>query len=307
MTTAMEQRIEAITPAIYHQTGVLGVYIRTQLFERVIEGLNQLITAHREPGTEVLRFPPVMSLNTLEKSGYVKNFPQLLGGVCCMPAGKPGDPHAEATPGQDHVWADNAEVSDLVLTPAACYPVYPMAAKRGPVPKDGLKFDVASDCFRREPSVKLDRLQTFRMREYVCIGSGEQVLAFRERWLATGQEMATRLGLTFHMDKASDPFFGRMAQLMAMSQVVGSLKFELLVPIYSPQEPTACMSFNYHRDHFGQTWDLNNADGEHAHTGCAAFGLDRLGLALFATHGADLARWPAGVREALGLTHDSKA
>jgi seryl-tRNA synthetase len=298
MTTASEDHITSITPAMYHQTGVLGVYIRTQLFEQVIEGLNRMITAHREPGTEVLRFPPVMSLKTLQTSGYVQNFPQLLGGVCCMPA---QDPHAEATPGHEPVWADTAQVSDLVMTPAACYPVYPMAAARGPVPKDGLKFDVASDCFRREPSVKLDRLQTFRMREYVCVGTGEQVLAFRERWLALGQELAGRLGLTFHVDKASDPFFGRMAQLMAMSQVVQSLKFELLVPIYSTDSPTACMSFNYHREHFGHTWDLNHADGEHAHTGCAAFGLDRLALALFATHGTDLAHWPETVRATLFL------
>jgi seryl-tRNA synthetase len=302
MTTAAEDRIKSITPAMYHQTGVQGVYIRTQLFERIIEGLNHLITAHREPDTEVLRFPPVMSLKTLQTSGYVKNFPQLLGGVCCMPTGKPDDPHASAAPGQETDWVDTAQVSDLVLTPAACYPVYPMAAARGPVPAQGLKFDVASDCFRREPSDKLDRLQTFRMREYVCIGTGEQVLAFRERWLALGQDLATRLGLTFHVDKASDPFFGRMAQLMAMSQVVQSLKFELLVPIYSAVSPTACMSFNYHRDHFGHTWNLNRANGEHAHTGCAAFGLDRLALALFATHGTDLSAWPAKTREALNLT-----
>ncbi len=301
MTSAMEDRIKSIAPAMYHSTGILGVYIRTQLFERVIEGLNQLITSEREPGTEVLRFPPVMSLKTLEKSGYVGNFPQLLGGVCCMPAGGSGDPHAEVKPGGETVWAEQAQVSDLVLTPAACYPVYPLAAARGPVPAAGLKFDVASDCFRREPSVKLDRLQTFRMREYVCVGTAEQVMAFRTRWLARGQEMATRLGLTFHVDRASDPFFGRMAQLMAASQMEQALKFELLVPIYSPEAPTACMSFNYHREHFGHTWDLNHADGEHAHTGCAAFGLDRLALALFATHGADLEQWPAGVRKALAL------
>jgi seryl-tRNA synthetase len=61
------------------------------------------------------------------------------------------------------------------------------------------------------------------------------------------------------------------------------------------------MSFNYHQDHFGHTWDLNTADGEAAHTGCVAFGMDRLAVALFATHGLDTAAWPAGVREALRL------
>jgi seryl-tRNA synthetase len=61
------------------------------------------------------------------------------------------------------------------------------------------------------------------------------------------------------------------------------------------------MSFNYHREHFGHTWDLVTEDGALAHTGCVAFGMDRLAVAMFATHGTDLAAWPVGVREALRL------
>ena len=79
------------------------------------------------------------------------------------------------------------------------------------------------------------------------------------------------------------------------------LKFELVVPVRSAQQPTACMSFNYHRDHFGQTWNMRNQAGEAAHTGCVAFGMDRLTVALFATHGLDVALWPASVRSALAL------
>jgi hypothetical protein len=66
------------------------------------------------------------------------------------------------------------------------------------------------------------------------------------------------------------------------------------------------MSFNYHRDHFGKTWDIKTGDiateaGDLAHTGCVAFGIDRLTLALFAAHGLDLRNWPAQAREALSL------
>ena len=112
---------------------------------------------------------------------------------------------------------------------------------------------------------------------------------------------AGQLGLPARIDHASDPFFGRGGKLMAVSQVEQQLKFELLVPVRSAEEPTACMSFNYHRDHFGTTWNLRTAAGETAHTGCVAFGIDRLALALFATHGLDLPRWPAAVRKALTL------
>ena len=49
------------------------------------------------------------------------------------------------------------------------------------------------------------------------------------------------------------------------------------------------MSFNYHRDHFGTTWNQGCEDGEPGHhTGCVAFGMDRMAVALFATHGLDL-------------------
>ena len=61
------------------------------------------------------------------------------------------------------------------------------------------------------------------------------------------------------------------------------------------------MSFNYHREHFGTTWDIRDVNGEAAHTGCVAFGMDRLAVAMFHTHGTDVAKWLAVVRETLGL------
>ena len=135
------------------------------------------------------------------------------------------------------------------------------------------------------------------MREYVCIGSPDDVSDFRERWMVRAQAIARDLGLTFKVDYASDPFFGRVGQMKAVSQKQQSLKFELLVPLRSEEQPTACMSFNYHRDHFGTTWDIRDANGEPAHTGCVAFGMDRLAVAMFHTHGTDVAKWPATVRE----------
>jgi seryl-tRNA synthetase len=61
------------------------------------------------------------------------------------------------------------------------------------------------------------------------------------------------------------------------------------------------MSFNYHRDHFGMTWNLRNKAGSVMHTGCVAFGMDRLALAMFAAHGLETASWPEAPRKALDL------
>ena len=294
-------RLEALTAALFFPTAANGVYGRSGLFEHVVEGLGALITRQRAAGTEIVRFPPVMSRDVLEKSGYLKSFPHLLGCVSCL-SGEEADVRAlvEGRNGTQD-WAKSLEAVNLALTPAACYPVYPLVAARGAVAGGGALFDVESYCFRREVSHEAGRLQSFRMREYVCVGSPASALAFRESWRARGERLATELGLPFKVAPASDPFFGRVGKMMAVSQVQQALKFELLIPVHSEDQPTACMSFNYHQDHFGTNWGMRTDGGEVAHTACAAFGIERLGIALFATHGLDLAAWPAGVRKALSL------
>jgi seryl-tRNA synthetase len=296
-----DRALDALAEALLLPSGIDGVYARTAAFEDIVTRLAIFISNHREPGTEVLRFPPVMSRRQLERSGYLKSFPHFLGCVCCLSGSEAEVRGAVERFEAGETWTDDLDAADLVLTPAACYPVYPIVASRGEVPSTGLLFDVASDCFRREPSRDLDRLQSFRMREYVCIGSPEQIDAFRKRWMKRAQELAQQLGLPYHMDQASDAFFGRGGKLMAISQVEQALKFELLVPVHSAERPTACMSFNYHREHFGKTWNLRDKSGATMHTGCVAFGMDRLALAMFATHGLETAGWPEAPRKALGL------
>ncbi|HWG06231.1 MAG TPA: amino acid--[acyl-carrier-protein] ligase [Beijerinckiaceae bacterium] len=293
--------LDSIAEALLLPSGIDGVYARTALFEQVVDGLSALISRYREPDTEALRFPPVMSRRQVEKSGYLKSFPHFLGCVSCLAGAEAEIRSSVERYEAGGEWTSDLAAADLVLSPAACYPVYPLVASRGHVPAGGLLFDVACDCFRREPSKMLDRLQSFRMREYVCIGTPEQVEDFRNRWMKQAPGFADQLGLPWRIDHASDPFFGRGGKLMAMSQVEQSLKFELLIPVHSAEEPTACMSFNCHRDHFGTTWNLCDAAGQTAHTGCVAFGIDRLALALFATHGLELPQWPTRVRQALTI------
>src|ERR1700730_3921366 len=77
--------LDHLADALFPRMGSDGVYARTALYEDMVERLAALITRHREPNTEVMRFPPVMSRAQLEKSGYLKSFPNLLGCVCGLP------------------------------------------------------------------------------------------------------------------------------------------------------------------------------------------------------------------------------
>jgi seryl-tRNA synthetase len=291
----------AVAAALFHSMGVDGVYARTSLYAHVLERLEAYITRQRDPKAEIMRFPPVMSRHQLEKSGYLKSFPNLLGCVCALHGSEASIRSAVDRYDNGGDWTTSLESSDLVLSPAACYPLYPIVAARGRLPAGGLQFDIEADVFRREPSRSLDRLQSFRMREFVRIGPPDVIVEFRESWIARAPLLAGDLGLPFTIDVANDPFFGRVGQVMAVSQRQQALKFELLIPYYPGASPTACMSFNYHREHFGNVWGIHDDRGELAHTSCVAFGIDRLGVALFSNHGVDLAKWPQRTKAALAL------
>ena len=136
------------------------------------------------------------------------------------------------------------------------------------------------------------------MREYVRLGKPDEVQAFRERWLKRGEHMLEALGLQGHIALANDPFFGRTGRMLAANQREQELKYELVIPITSSEQPTAVMSFNYHQDLFGSLYEIHT-QGAAAHTACVGFGMERIALALFKTHGLAPATWPKHVREAL--------
>src|SRR5262249_46653730 len=183
-------------------------------------------------------------------------------------------------------WSKALTSTDVVLTPAACYSVYPTMAGQK-LPDEGRLFDVLGTCFRHEPSNDPARMQMFRQREYVRVGTPEAVRQHRDLWLERGMEMLRAMQLPVHSDVANDPFFGRAGRMLALNQRDQALKFELLVPICSEEKPTACVSFNSHQDHLGHAFGLHTADGAAAHTACVGFGLERIALALLRHHGFD--------------------
>jgi len=282
------------------ETGVDGLYGRSGQFEDVIAAFERLIDrVGGSDGAEVIRFPPGMNREFFEASGYMNSFPQLAGTVHSFCGG--GSDHMRLLEcmkvGED--WTKGQEATDIVLTPAACYPLYPVVARRGRLPLTGGLFDLQSYCFRHEPSKDPARQQLFRMREFVCMGTEGDVTDFRQRWMIRGPEMMKSLGLDVMIDVANDPFFGRAGKMLAHNQRDQNLKFELLIPITSTSKATACMSFNYHQDAFGAKWGLSLEDGSTAHTACVGFGLERIALALFHTHGLDAKAWPITVTRLL--------
>jgi seryl-tRNA synthetase len=293
---------ELLTHRLLVGSGVPGVYGRGAAFEAVLEGLDRAIDRTAAPDeAESLRFPPILPRRHIESSGYLESFPHLAGVVFAF-EGTEADAtrqHERASRHED--WSEFQRMTDVMLAPAVCYPVYPAVAGWGPLPPGGRTIDVgAGYAFRNEPSDDAARMQAFHIRELVRIGEPDVVSAWRGSWRDRSIEFLRGLGLQADFDVAADPFFGRAGRLLAASQREQALKFEILVPVRGP-EPTAVASFNYHRDHFASTYGITTADGAVAHTACLGFGLERVVLALLAEHGYAIEDWPAEVRRELEL------
>ncbi len=278
-------------------TGVDGIYGRNATFERVVAALDaEVCRLGADDGAEAVDYPPLLPRATFDRIGYLGTFPQLAGTVFSFAGDERDHAALRRTIADGDSYESALSLTDLALTPACCYPVYPSAMGR--LPEAGRIFELRSYCFRHEPSVDPMRLQVFRQREHVCLGTPAQVQAWRAKWLDRVPQFFAELGLTASTDVANDPFFGRAGRLMASAQLEQELKFEFSIAVYGEEFPTACGSLNYHQEHFGELFDIETAEGD-AHSACIGFGLERGVVALFARHGTDVAFWPESVRSRL--------
>lgn len=279
-------------------TGVAGAFGRGAVFEDVLERFNGLVThISRNDGAEVFTFPPVINRQILEKVHYLDSFPHLCGAVYSFFGKDQQAAKLSEKVNSGEPWGDMLGMTDVVMNPAACYPVYPSFT--GTVRKGGRLVTMTNWVFRHEPSPEPTRMQSFRVREFVRVGTPDEVVEWRDMWLQRGLDLLTALDLPARSDVASDPFFGRGGRMLAASQKEARLKFEVLVPVISKEDPTAVCSFNFHQTHFGSTFDIRTEDGNTANTACLGFGLERIVMALFKTHGFDAQRWPDSVRKRL--------
>ena len=297
---ACEFRDELFRQGLLIATGVPGVYGRSGEFEDTLTRIDHLVAATgAQDDAEVMRFPPIVNRADFERSGFLDSFPHLAATIHSFVGGESAHRELLRAVADGGDWSSAFPAAAVVLTPAACYPVYPLLA--GALPAGGRLVDVMSYCFRHEPSEDPGRMQMFRMHEHVRAADRETVVAWRERWFYRAQWLTGRLGLDTSVEVASDPFFGRGGTLLAESQRGQRLKFEIVAPIASDEHPAAVISLNYHQDHFGGLFGITTADGAVAHTSCIGFGLERLTLALYRRHGFHRSRWPWRVRGALDL------
>lgn len=300
-----EFRDRLIAGGLLVPSGIDGLYGRGAVFEDVIDGIDTLVKAaavraYGTSGPQRFRFPPVFPRESFEKTDYIASFPNLTGAISTFTGDNKAHRALLADREKGAPWDGHLDAAGTMLVSAACHPAYSMLT--GTLPDEGRLLDVYGYCFRHEPAIDPARMQAFRMHEFVYVGEPEGAVQHRESWIGRGLDVLGDLGLDAQPVIANDPFFGRAGRILAVNQREENLKTELVVRIYGDlDEGTAVVSCNCHRDHFGENFGIRSADGEVAHSACVGFGMERIALAMFSTHGLDVTAWPSTVCERLGI------
>jgi len=137
------------------------------------------------------------------------------------------------------------------------------------------------------------------MREVIFVGPKEFVLDNRELARHRMAQVLQEIGLAYRVESANDPFFIGEFRKQVAFQSAFQLKFEIRARLPYRDGTLAVGSYNYHQDFFGRHLNISLPDGSPAHTGCVAFGLERMAFAFLSQYGLDPADWPPIVRDNL--------
>ncbi len=184
-----------------------------------------------------------------------------------------------------------------LLSPAVCYHLYFSLADR-PLPGGQVAATAVGDCFRHEAInlTSLERMWNFTMREVIFVGSKEFVLDNRETARQRMAKVFEQIGLAYRVESANDPFFIGEFRKQAAFQSAFQLKYEIRARLPFKDSTLAVGSYNYHQDFFGRKLNITLPDGSPAHTGCVAFGLERMAYAFLAQFGLEPEGWPQAVQ-----------
>jgi seryl-tRNA synthetase len=250
-------------------------------------------------------YPALMPSEVLARCNYFKYFPHTVSMVVHLV--EDYDKIDEFRRANDH--GTHLDVPDwkafetpkVCLNPAVCYHCY-QAMSGEKMTSEGRCVTAVGRCFRYESKniVGLDRAWDFTMREIIFVGTEAYVTNGRQKGMEAQLAQVKEWDLDCVFETANDPFFSAAYATKTYWQVRNDLKFEMRLNVEPGPDGTArtiaCASANLHENFFGKTFEIGGSDGNPVSTGCAAWGLERLVLALFTQHGFDKERWPESLR-----------
>ncbi|MFJ8464556.1 class-II aminoacyl-tRNA synthetase family protein [Streptomyces swartbergensis] len=241
----------------------------------------------RAAGAVERSYPPMIRREEMDRCEYVETFPQNAYLVAELPHDRP---RLEAVR-SGAALVDNSRLSEYMLNPAQCFHTYAELARTRLT--ECRLLTMAGDCFRHEVPWRVGghRLPAFSMREIVFLGTPDQVEKARDTLMDQVWQLFLELGFEGRLETATDPFYFSEDAAMRQFQLLAEVKYELVVEVSGGQS-YAIGSFNNIRDSLCRKFGIVQPNGNPAHSGCTALGLDRWVEATLARYGENPERWP---------------
>lgn len=173
-----------------------------------------------------------------------------------------------------------------ISSPTVCHHYF--SSLRNKVIRPNYTVTSISKCTRKEKGVldDLSRLTNFTMREVIIFGEQEYVRDMRNRLLSmTIDLLKSNLDLSFKIVTASDPFFGKMADIKKKAQLAMESKYEAQVLLPYKNESSSVASFNFHGNVFYERFNIKPKNKKFAFSGCVAWGYERILYAIISQKG----------------------
>lgn len=259
------------------------------LEQAVVKLLQSRARAH---GAALRSYPAMMPESVLQKSGYIRNFPQNVYAV--------GEFRHQFDAMQEvrSRLRDNVPLhhllqpSGMYLQPCVCYHVYEeRSGKRSGPPAGNGSSRLAAEaeaegavssgpklalysaygrCFRHEHTSRIDgsRLREFGMFEIVYIGGAQEVRDMRLKLMDDTWRLFGQLGLEGYVETASDPFFLPEDTDRRLFQLAAESKFELrFAPGGESASDYAVTSFNVCGDVLCKAFGITGEPAEYGNSG----------------------------------------
>lgn len=281
-----------------------GVYVLGTLLARLIAWFEERFVDLADSfAAKPYRFPTLIPARYMERVGYFRAFPHSLSFATHLHSELDNiDQFAQQAACDEHgnlaVPMERFAKIEALLSPAVCYHLYFALADKQ-LPDGKVVATAVGNCFRYESSnlTSLERLWNFTMREVIFVGPKEFVLENREVARQRMQKVFEEIGMAYRVESANDPFFIGEFRKQAAFQSAFQLKYEIRARLPFKESTLAVGSYNYHQDFFGRHLNITLPDGSPTHTGCVAFGLERIAFAFLAQFGFDTAKWPTPLKE----------
>lgn len=265
-----------------------------RLYRAINERVDELAAGHT---AEARKYGSLIPIDTLQRCGYIRSFPQNL----LLVSEFPHELDALEQVKEDKDWSGAARVSRNALSTATCLHCYRELADS--VVRTPMVLSADASCFRHEASWRLSdyRLQQFQMREIVVIGEPAYVEAVRQQLIDQVWNLFCEMGLLGKIESASDLFYYSEDISKSQHQMMSSLKYELVASVREGTEAISIASFNNVRDSLVNAFGIADPERPVLHSGCIAFGIDRWVYVLLSMYGTDPERWPGKLRSILQM------